>query len=112
MSARRGTSISFGAAARDLDGRKAARLDGIGDVLDDPDLEVIVAALILDLVAARVRREDGLAIVDDWRELWIRLEMAQEAQRRRVVDGLVKEWTSPVVASWMRPPLYESSRPW
>ena len=76
---------------QDLDGRKAARLDGIGDVRDDLDLEVVVAALILDLVAARVRREDGLAVIDDRRELWIRLEVAQEAQRRRAVDGLVEK---------------------
>ena len=76
---------------QDLDGRKAARLDGVGDVRNDLDLEIVIAALVLHLVAARIRREDGLAVVDDWRELRIRLEMAQKAQRRRAVNGLIEE---------------------
>ena len=64
---------------------------GIGDILDDLDFEVVVAALILHLVAVCIRRENRFPVVDDWRELWIGFEVAQEAQRRRALDGLVEE---------------------
>ncbi len=76
---------------QNLDRGKTAHFDGIRDIFDNLDSQIVVAALILHFMTTGIRRENGFAIINNWRKLWISLKMAQKTQCRPAVNRLRKE---------------------
>ena len=66
---------------QDLDGAKAPCFHCICNIFDNLDLEIIVAALVLHLMATGIRCENELPVIDNRGEFRIGFEMTQEAQR-------------------------------